>query len=33
MKLVIFGASGGTGRHLVQQALALGHTVAGAILN
>jgi uncharacterized protein YbjT (DUF2867 family) len=27
MKLVIFGASGGTGQHLVQQTLAQGHTV------
>jgi len=27
MKLAIFGASGGTGQHLVQQALAQGHTV------
>lgn len=27
MKLIIFGASGETGQHLVQQALALGHTV------
>jgi putative NADH-flavin reductase len=27
MNLVIFGASGGTGQHLVQQALAQGHTV------
>lgn len=27
MKLVIFGASGGTGEHLVQQALAQDHTI------
>ncbi len=27
MKLVIFGASGATGQHLVQQALVLNHTV------
>ena len=27
MKVIIFGASGGTGQHLVQQALNQGHTV------
>ena len=27
MKLVIFGATGGTGRHLVNQALSVGHSV------
>ena len=27
MKLVIFGATGGTGRHVVEQALEQGHTV------
>lgn len=27
MKVIIFGASGGTGQHLVQEALAQGHTV------
>jgi uncharacterized protein YbjT (DUF2867 family) len=27
MKLVIFGATGGTGRQLVEQALAEGHQV------
>src|SRR5947207_6917343 len=27
MRIVIFGASGGTGRHLIQQALAQDHTV------
>lgn len=27
MKIIVFGASGGTGQHLVQQGLAHGHTV------
>ncbi len=33
MKILIFGASGGTGQHLVQQALALGHTVTAFARN
>jgi putative NADH-flavin reductase len=31
MKLLIFGATGGTGRHLVQQALTQGHTVTAFV--
>ncbi len=31
MKVVIFGATGGTGRPLVEQALALGHTVTAFV--
>ncbi len=31
MKLVIFGASGGTGLHLVEQALASGHIVTALV--
>lgn len=33
MKLIIFGASGGTGLELVQQALAMGHEVAAFVRN
>lgn len=31
MKLVVFGATGGTGRALLEQALALGHDVTAAV--
>jgi putative NADH-flavin reductase len=31
MQLTIFGASGNTGRHLVEQALAAGHTVTAVV--
>ncbi|RDC64321.1 NAD(P)-dependent oxidoreductase [Adhaeribacter pallidiroseus] len=31
MKIVIFGATGGTGRHLVEQALADGHSVTAFV--
>jgi uncharacterized protein YbjT (DUF2867 family) len=33
MNLAIFGATGGTGRHLVDQALAAGHTVTVLVRN
>ncbi len=33
MKLVLFGASGRTGRHLLQQALAQGHDVTAFVRN
>lgn len=33
MKVVIFGATGGTGRHLVEQAYALGHEVTAFTRN
>jgi len=33
MKLVIFGATGGTGRHLVNQALSVGHSVTVLVRN
>jgi uncharacterized protein YbjT (DUF2867 family) len=29
MKIVVFGATGGTGRHLISQAIAAGHIVTG----
>ena len=28
MKLAVFGATGGTGKQVVEQALAAGHTIA-----
>lgn len=31
MKLTVFGATGGVGRHLVQQALAAGHAVTAVV--
>jgi len=31
MRITIFGATGGTGRHLVQQALDAGHTVTAVV--
>ncbi len=33
MNLIVFGASGGTGRHLVEQALGAGHQVTAFIRN
>jgi putative NADH-flavin reductase len=33
MKIVVFGASGGTGRELVQQGLGLGHDVTAFVRN
>jgi len=33
MNLVVFGASGGTGRELVRQALAQGHHVTAFVRN
>jgi putative NADH-flavin reductase len=33
MKLIVFGASGKTGRHIVQQALDAGHTVTAFVRN
>jgi uncharacterized protein YbjT (DUF2867 family) len=31
MRLTVFGATGGTGRHVVQQALADGHQVTAVV--
>src|SRR5258708_31444438 len=31
MKLTVFGATGGTGRHLLEQALATGHEVTAVV--
>jgi putative NADH-flavin reductase len=33
MKLIVFGATGGTGRHLLEQALAEGHVVTAFVRN
>lgn len=33
MKIAVFGATGGTGRHVVEQALAAGHTVTALVRN
>jgi putative NADH-flavin reductase len=33
MKLVVFGATGGTGSHVVQQACAAGHDVTAVVRN
>ena len=33
MKLIVFGATGGTGQHLVKQALAQGHMVTAFVRN
>ena len=33
MKLIVFGATGGTGQHLVKQALAQGHAVSAFVRN
>ena len=33
MKLIVFGATGGTGQHIVQQALAQGHMATAFVRN
>jgi uncharacterized protein YbjT (DUF2867 family) len=33
MRLAIFGATGGTGRHLVERAIAEGHEVTASVRN